>query len=95
MAANAWNPPKGGLVLDDEQRKQLGLKPGEGVRVLSSGVRTVLLERLGECEGTALPWDRDLVLISDVRAFPRTAKRHRRSRILWALHWCRWRISRV
>ena len=70
MAANAWNPPKGGLVLDDEQRKQLGLKPGEGVRVLSSGVRTVLLERLGECEGTALPWDRDLVLISDVRAFP-------------------------
>ena len=37
--------------------------------MLSTGARTILLERTGGPSSTALPWDRDLVLSADVRAF--------------------------
>ena len=56
--------------LDAEQRAWLGLAPGESVRVLQSGARTIVLERAAPGSSTALPWDRDLVLAADVRAFP-------------------------
>jgi len=52
------------------QREWLGLAPDESVRVLASNARTVVLERSGPNSATALPWDRDLVLTADVRAFP-------------------------
>ncbi len=70
LAEDSWNWPKSGLNLDEAQREHLGIEPGEEIRVLSVGVRTVLLERSGGPAGTELPWDRDLVLTSDVRAFP-------------------------
>jgi len=52
-----------------EQRERLGLSPDEPVRVLSAHPRALVLERCPEGAATALPWDRDLVLLSDVRAF--------------------------
>lgn len=61
--------PHGELVLGDEAREQLGLTQGERVRILDVGVRTVLLERIGD-SAMALPWDRELVFTADVRAFP-------------------------
>jgi hypothetical protein len=51
-----------------EQRERLSLGPDDSVRVLSSGPHTILLERAGG-PGNALPWDRDLVVTADVRAF--------------------------
>ncbi len=57
------------LELEDGLRRQLGLQAGESVRVLDAGVRTILLERTGGPACAALPWDRDLVLTGDVRAF--------------------------
>jgi hypothetical protein len=38
--------------------------------VLQSSARTIVLERCAPGTSTALPWDRDLVLAADVRAFP-------------------------
>jgi hypothetical protein len=52
------------------QRERLGLAHDEAVRVLASNARTMVLERSGPESATALPWDRDLVLTADVRAFP-------------------------
>ncbi len=52
-----------------EQRAWLGLGERESVRVLASGAHTILLERCGGDSAAALPWDRELVLIGDVRAF--------------------------
>jgi hypothetical protein len=52
-----------------EQRAWLGLGERESVRVLASGAHTILLERCGGDSAVALPWDRELVLIGDVRAF--------------------------
>jgi hypothetical protein len=57
-------------TLDAEQRSWLGLAPDESVRVLQVGARTIVLERSAPGTSTALPWDRDLVLAADVRAFP-------------------------
>jgi hypothetical protein len=51
-----------------EQRERLSLGPDDSVRVLSSGPHTILLERAGGARN-ALPWDRDLVVTADVRAF--------------------------
>ena len=55
--------------LSPDQRRWLGLDKDESVRVLSTRGRTVVLERSG-CDSAPLPWDRDLVLSADVRAFP-------------------------
>ncbi len=52
------------------QREWLGLAADESVRVLASHGRTIVLERTRPEATTALPWDRDLVLTADVRAFP-------------------------
>jgi hypothetical protein len=52
-----------------EQRAWLGLTGDESVRVVASGAHTVLLERCGGDASMALPWDRQLVLTADVRAF--------------------------
>ena len=56
------------VELPEELRLQLGLDGPAEVRVLAHGGRTLLLERVGG-DGPALPWDRDLVLSADVRAF--------------------------
>ena len=58
-----------GAQLSAEQRAWLGLQENESVRVLAAGSRTILLEREGGSTAAALPWDRDLVLIADIRAF--------------------------
>ncbi len=58
------------LAFTPDQRDWLGLDAVESLRVLASGPRTVVLERLGGSEPPALPWDRLLVLSADVRAFP-------------------------
>lgn len=58
-----------GAQLSAEQRAWLGLQENESVRVLATGSRTILLEREGGSAAAALPWDRDLVLIADIRAF--------------------------
>ncbi len=57
------------VELSAELSKRLGL--GEqvtSVRLLAGGQRTLLFERLNQ-DGVAVPWDRDLVLCADVRAF--------------------------
>jgi hypothetical protein len=58
------------LVFSPENNERLGLDEGEQVRVLASGTKTVLLERVNATASEALPWDRDLVLTVDVRSFP-------------------------
>jgi hypothetical protein len=57
------------LHFSPEQRSWFGIDPHESLRVLATGARTILLERTGGPSSTALPWDRDLVLSADVRAF--------------------------
>jgi hypothetical protein len=63
-AVDLRHPP-----FDAEQREWLGLAPDESVRVLATSARTIVLERSAPGAATALPWDRDLVLCADVRAF--------------------------
>jgi hypothetical protein len=58
------------LSLESEQRDRLGLDSDETVRVLHSGGSTLLLERHCADRPIAIPWDRDLVLTAEVRAFP-------------------------
>lgn len=50
-------------------RQRLGLSELQSLRVLASTPRTILLERAGP-ESFPLPFDRELVLTADVRAFP-------------------------
>jgi len=57
------------LVFPSDQSARLGLKEGESVRLLASGSKTILLERLEAGASEALPWDRDLVLNADVGSF--------------------------
>jgi len=57
-----------GQSFSEESRVSLGLHKDEGLRVLARAGRAILLER-GDGGGAAVPWDRDLVLSSDVRAF--------------------------
>ena len=52
-----------------EQRRWLGLSEDDSVRILATSGRTLLLER-SSGDAAPLPWDRDLVLSADVRAFP-------------------------
>ena len=64
------NRSRAPVVVPAELSKRLGFgEQPTTVRALASGPRTVLLERL-DAEGGAVPWDRDLVLCADVRAFP-------------------------
>lgn len=58
------------LELGDDDRRRLGLAPGESARLIHAGGRMLLLERTRSEGDEALPWDRDLVLSVDVRAFP-------------------------
>ena len=57
------------LVFPSDQSVRLGLKEGESVRLLASGSKTILLERLEAGASEALPWDRDLVLTANVGSF--------------------------
>ena len=58
------------VELPEDISERLGLgDQATTVRPLSSGMRTLLLERVGG-DGPAVPWDRDLVLAADVRSFP-------------------------
>lgn len=57
------------VELPPELSARFGLgEDGASVRLLEGGRRILLLERVGG-EGPPLPWDRDLVLSADVRAF--------------------------
>jgi hypothetical protein len=58
------------LEFSAEQRGWLDLGEDDSVRVLASGRHVILLERCGAGSQVAMPWDRDLVLAADVRAFP-------------------------
>ncbi len=57
------------LAFSADQSAFLGLEEGESVRLLASGSKTILLERVDGEASEALPWDRDLVLSADVRSF--------------------------
>src|SRR5262245_60573186 len=57
------------VVVPAELSKRLGFgEQPTTVRALAGGLRTILLERL-DADGGPVPWDRDLVLCADVRAF--------------------------
>jgi hypothetical protein len=56
-------------LLAPEQRESFGLDPNDSIRLLASGARIIVLERFGS-DSAPFPWDRDLVLTADVRAFP-------------------------
>ena len=57
------------VELSAELSRRLGLgEQPTSVRPLAGGRRTLLLERM-DVDGPAVPWDRDLVLCADVRAF--------------------------
>jgi len=58
------------VEISAEQRTLFGLAADESVRLLDARRRTILLERIGPPESIAFPWDRDLVLSTDVRSFP-------------------------
>jgi hypothetical protein len=65
-----WSPAVGGeLALSDDLRGQLGLEARESLRILDSSGSTLILERKSDSP-VAIPWDRDLVLTAEVRAFP-------------------------
>jgi len=69
MARRSSAPVPGELDLTPPQRARLGLGDDESVRLLSSSPRTFLLERVQGDAGEALPFDRELVLTAEVRAF--------------------------
>jgi hypothetical protein len=56
-------------LLTPEQCRRLGLADDESVRLLASSARTLVLER-SRSHSAPFPWDRDLVLTAEVRAFP-------------------------
>lgn len=62
--------PETALELDAAVRLELGLADGENVHVIHRAGSLISLERTGADTSRALPWDRDLVLTADVRAFP-------------------------
>lgn len=61
--------PAFGASLSAEAAGELGLGDGQTARVVGRAGRMILVESEGGV-GPAVPWDRDLVLSSDVRAFP-------------------------
>ena len=58
------------LSVCDELREELGLDEDESLRLLRQDEGTILVERVRETSGFAIPWDRGLVLSANVRAFP-------------------------
>ncbi|MBW2295181.1 MAG: DUF4388 domain-containing protein [Deltaproteobacteria bacterium] len=70
MSEPSAKPFQGSLTLCDELRSELGLEANDTLRLLRADVRTVLLERVRESSGFAVPWDRDLVLSASVESFP-------------------------
>lgn len=70
LSNQAINTFRGTLSICDELRDQLGLDENESLRLLRAEDRTILVERVRETSGFAVPWDRDLVLSANVRAFP-------------------------
>ena len=64
------NQFSGELDLSDQLRTQLNLEQGDSLRLLHADARTLLLERVRETSGIAVPWDRDLVLSADVQSLP-------------------------
>jgi len=60
----------GGLTLTPALRTELGIEEREALHLIERSSRTILLERVGEDLGEALPRGCELVLMADVRAFP-------------------------
>ena len=58
-----------GACFSAEARARLGIGAEDDLRLLARSGHAILLER-GDGSGAAPPWDRDLVLCCDVRAFP-------------------------
>jgi hypothetical protein len=56
-------------LFGEDQRQWLGLEAEDSVRLLARSSRLILLER-SRGASAAFPWDRELVLTADVRAFP-------------------------
>lgn len=69
MSAARNGSPGFGTSLTPDAATQLGLREGQSARVVGRAGRMILVEAEGG-DGPAVPWDRDLVLSSDVRAFP-------------------------
>lgn len=69
MTRESQPQDRGPLQLDEEQRARLGLDPDESLHLLHRAPHTLLLGRSGATDAPAVPWDRDLVLSADVRAF--------------------------
>lgn len=69
MSARREALPSFGSGLSADAVAQLGLREGQSARVVGRAGRMVLVEAEGGA-GPAVPWDRDLVLSADVRAFP-------------------------
>jgi len=63
-------PHRGVLTLDELAREQLALASGEEVRVLRATPRTLTLLRTGNEALAPVPWDRELVLTTDIQSFP-------------------------
>jgi hypothetical protein len=58
------------IPIQPELRAALGLEDNEFLRVAQSGPHVISFERFGGEGGSPVPWDRDLVLTAEVRAFP-------------------------
>lgn len=69
MSVRREEQPSFGSDLSADAGAQLGLRPGQSARVVGRAGRMILVEAEGGA-GPAVPWDRDLVLSADVRAFP-------------------------
>lgn len=69
MCPNQGAAPLSERELSPALRERLGLSELQSLRVLTTTPRTILLERTGP-DSTPLPFDRELVLCADVRAFP-------------------------
>jgi hypothetical protein len=69
LSASHANRPAIGASLSAEAAGELGLDERQTARVVGRAGRMILVESEGGV-GPAVPWDRDLVLSSDVRAFP-------------------------
>lgn len=69
MSASHAASPAFGSSLSADAAGELGLGENQTARVVGRAGRMILVEAEGGV-GPAVPWDRDLVLSSDVRAFP-------------------------
>lgn len=69
LSSRLEEQPSFGSSLSADAVEQLGLREGVSARVVGRAGRMILVEAEGGA-GPAVPWDRDLVLSADVRAFP-------------------------